>query len=402
MLNPNTNQRELAYVVQIDEIKPIINYDRVEYARTNGWWVIVKKGQFQVGDLAVYIEIDSKTPKEKPFDFLESKHYKIKTQKMCGVISQGLLMSFDDFGWSTDYHKLGDFVTSELGITYSVEEDNKRKSNGPDKYKAMAQRRPEIFSKNWARWMMKRDWGKKVMFAFFGKKKDNENRFPTRFQYIKPTDEERVENMPWILESKEPWVVTTKIDGTSATYILERKRHLFKDKYEFSVYSRNVRQADRDTKNYHNNIGAININVYWEMADKYHIEDVLFEFLNVMNSDYVALQGEIAGPTLQGNPHKLKERKFYGFNLINSIEGRLPSTDAALWAASRGIEWVPIINTNYKMREGLTMEEFKLEADGPCEVKGATGLREGYVYRSLDGQRSFKNVSRKYLLKKNE
>ena len=48
------------------------------------------------------------------------------------------------------------------------------------------------------------------------------------------------------------------------------------------------------------------------------------------------------------------------------------------------------------------MEEFKLSADGPCEVKGARGLREGYVYRKVgDPNFSFKNVSREYLLKHN-
>ena len=61
MLNPQTNQRELAYIVAIDEIKPILNYNRVEHARVGGWWVIVKKDQFQVGDLAIYIEVDPKS-----------------------------------------------------------------------------------------------------------------------------------------------------------------------------------------------------------------------------------------------------------------------------------------------------------------------------------------------------
>lgn len=97
MLNDN-KERELAYIVTIDEIRPIEGYDRVEYARTNGWWVIVKKDQFKVGNLAVYIEVDSKVPSDNPaFDFLEKRDYKVKTQKMCKVISQGLLMSLEDF-----------------------------------------------------------------------------------------------------------------------------------------------------------------------------------------------------------------------------------------------------------------------------------------------------------------
>ena len=75
MLNPKTNQRELAYVVQIDEIRPIEGYDRVEHARVGGWWVIVKKDQFQVGDLAIYIEVDSKVPETEVFEFLAKRRF---------------------------------------------------------------------------------------------------------------------------------------------------------------------------------------------------------------------------------------------------------------------------------------------------------------------------------------
>ena len=46
------------------------------------------------------------------------------------------------------------------------------------------------------------------------------------------------------------------------------------------------------------------------------------------------------------------------------------------------------------------MEEMKLEADGYSELNPKV-KREGFVYRSVDGQQSFKNVSREYLLKHN-
>ena len=150
MLNAEGN-RELAYVVTIDEIRPIEGYDRVEHARVGGWWVIVKKDQFQVGDPAIYIEVDSKVPEKEPFMFLEKKHFKVKTQKMCKVISQGLLMHPNDFGWdiqndnlggyvittpgAKEYFEIGDFLTKKLEITYAEESDNKRKAPSADKYK---------------------------------------------------------------------------------------------------------------------------------------------------------------------------------------------------------------------------------------------------------------------------
>ena len=73
-----------------------------------------KKDQFQVGDPAIYIEVDSKVPEKEPFMFLEKKHFKVKTQKMCKVISQGLLMHPNDFGWESFIMK--EIVNGIFGI----------------------------------------------------------------------------------------------------------------------------------------------------------------------------------------------------------------------------------------------------------------------------------------------
>ena len=406
MLNAKgERERELAYVVIVDGIEELPGYDRVESARIGGWHCIVPKGQFKVGDPGIYFEIDSRVPSDREcFAFLEKRNYKVKTQKMCKSISQGLLMHAEDFGWTInewgdaivdekgDRHYSVDesrFLTQKLGVTYADDEDNKRKAPSVDKYKKMSQRHPEIFRQNWARWMMKRDWGKKLMFFFFGKAKDKATGFPTHFPFVHKSDEERVENMPWILEDKEPWIKTLKIDGTSSTYILERKG---KHKFEEYVCSRNVRQLTPSQKNYHTDIEG---NVYWMMADKYKIFDFLKSYLIENNLDYVCLQGETAGPSLQGNPHKFKEICFFGYNFIRSDTGRMNSIEAAKICNAAGIPWVPIADEAYILPDD--METLKLDADGPCLV--GEGLREGWVYRSLDGQRSFKNVSRQYLLK---
>ena len=80
--------RQLCYVVTIDGIEPIPDYDRVETAIVNGWHVIVQKGQFKVGDPAIYFEIDSRVPSDREcFSFLEKRNYKVKTLKMCKTIS---------------------------------------------------------------------------------------------------------------------------------------------------------------------------------------------------------------------------------------------------------------------------------------------------------------------------
>ena len=73
--------RELCYVVKIDDIQPIVGSDNCEAAIVGGWHIMTRIGTFKPGDLAVYFEIDSKVPETEEFKFLESKHYKIKTQK---------------------------------------------------------------------------------------------------------------------------------------------------------------------------------------------------------------------------------------------------------------------------------------------------------------------------------
>ena len=409
MLNKN-GERELVYVVLIDEITPIEGYDRVELARVGGWWCIVQKGQFTVGDPAIYFEVDSKVPSDREcFAFLAKRKYKIKTLRMCGVISQGLLMHANDFGWEIfDNHDGGEygimdneavihnyndesrFLTKILGVTHIEDEENKPAPR-VDKYKAMAQRRPNIFKQKWARWFMRREWGRKIMFFFFGqkKKKSSETAFPTKFPYVHKSDEERIENMPFLLKDKQPWIKTQKIDGTSSTYILARGRFGKLEKY---VCSRNVRQLTPSQKTYHKDIEE---NVYWMMAEKYHIFDFLEKYLYENKLDYVCLQGETAGPSLQGNPHKFKEICFFGYNFIRSDSGRMNSIEAAQICQSVGIPWVPIADSNYILPDD--METLKLDADGPCIV--GEGMREGWVCRSYDGKLSFKNVSREYLLK---
>lgn len=410
MLNKN-GQRELAYLVTIDEVKPIPNYDRVEYARTNGWWCVVKKDQFKVGDPAIYFEVDSQVPVLEVFEFLAPKKYKIKTQKMCKVISQGLLMHPLDFPcwemtqvngeWeiTTDKGiklKIGDGVTEILGVIYADAADNTRKANTTadpnQKYKAMAQRHAKLFKKPFFKKLMKYSWGRKILFAIFGKKRDKiPTHFPTHFEYIHKTDEERVENMPFILQDKRKLIASEKLDGTSSTYILERKPW---NKFEFYVLSRNVRQLTPEQECYHEE------NIYWEMALKYHIEEHLKQYLHD-NPDltYVCVQGESVG-NVQGNPLKLKENDFYGFNFIRSDVGRISSLEGKKILENWGMKWVPILSTEWVNPD--TMKEMKALADGKSVVNPNV-LREGIVYRDPnDGTFSFKNVSNQFLMKKNK
>lgn len=428
MINPKTQERELVYVTLIDNIEPIIGSDNCECAIVSGWHVMVRKGQFDVGDPAIYFEIDSKVPSTNlAFAFLEKRNYKVKTQKFTfggkgNFISQGLLMHASDFGWEIkeqihiDYrngseeripyivddkgieHYVDDesrFLTSILGVTYADEEDNARKAPSVDKYKKMAQRHPNIFKKPWARWFMKREWGRKLMFVFFGKKKDKKNGWPA---WVSKTDEERVQNMPWILNDTGSWVITEKIDGSSTTFTMKRGKH---GKKEFYVCSRNVCFDSVDKPCYYDT------NIYWEMAQKYDMYNVLSKFLDEHPStEWVTIQGETFGNGVQKRDYSMKDHGFRAFNLITSDKGRYGTLVMVSILWDYKVPCVPVINKDFHFD---SLDMLKDENDNnrvDTLLNLATGNstldglpREGFVLRSADGTKSFKAVSNSFLLK---
>lgn len=415
MLNKD-GVRELVYVVKIDDIKPIPGRDRVESAVVGGWTVMVRKDQFKPGDLGIYFEIDSKCPAKEPFEFLAAKHYKIKTQKYAikdengnklgQYWSQGLLMSFEDFdknGFQSymedngltgymngKYYHEGDFLTQELGVTYADPDDNARKAKPADKYKKMAQRHGKLFSKPIFKWLMCRTWGKKLLFIFFGKAKDKRV-WPA---WVVKTDEERVQNMPWILADKTPWYATEKIDGTSTTFTMKG----FGRKREFYVCSRNV---CFDTPEKMAKGAFYDTNVYQEMAIKYDIENVLADILNAHKDelDFVTLQGETYGDGIQKRDYSLKGHDFMAFNLIygykdGHTERFNPSAMTSI-LKDYNVPCVPIVDELFVMPD--TVEELLEIATDKSKVDG--GMREGLVFRSSDGTKSFKAVSNEFLMK---
>lgn len=388
-------ERALAYTVTIDSITPIEKADNIELAHVGGWNVIIRKNEFNVGDMAVFFEIDSLLPETEWSEFLRPKKFKVKTYKLgkFNVISQGLLLPMSILPNNKTY-ELHEDVTKLLGIKYYVAEDNARKakSNPNAKYNNMCARNSKPAKKKWWKWLMKRAWGRKLLFVFFGRKKDNPKNWPN---WVKKTDEDRIENVMFMLEDKNPYVVTEKIDGTSTTFFLD----LTGRKPDFGVCSRNVRQMDADQKNFVSDMSGIG-NVYWEMAFKYNVEDALKDIAKKHNHKHVVLQGETYGESVQGNKYKLDERRFAAFNLIFDGE-RLGSVEAKKILAEYNIPFVPIIDDNYILPDADAFEEFKQSADGKSVINKKC-LREGFVYRSQDGQKSFKNVSRKFLIKAGE
>ena len=251
----------------------------------------------------------------------------------------------------------------------------------------MAQRHGKLFSKQPFRWLMKRTWGKKLLFFFFGKKKDKTN-WP---EWVKKTDEERIENLPYLFSDKSEWIATEKIDGTSTTFTLKRGKGLKKE--EFYICSRNVVFDKPDKSCYYDT------NVYIEMAEKYDIYNKMKALLDNRFKDcnWITIQGETYGAGIQKRDYHMKTHNFMAFNFITSKDGRWNTIEMVkLLEHLYGIPCVPVINENYILPN--TIEELREYVDSqPSIIDG--DIREGIVFRSLDGVRSFMCVSPTFLLK---
>lgn len=364
--------RQLATIKKISSISPIKGKDRIVLAAVDGWSVIVKKDEFLPGDLCIYVEIDSVLPQRPEFEFLRSKDFRIKTMKMGGVISQGICFPLSVLPNPAASYCEGDDVTQILGIRqYEGTMDAEPQMETPYVHKNKTRKYPKF--------LMRIPWFRKLVLP----KKINLG-FPS---FISKTDETRIQNMPFILTDKETrWVATEKIDGQSGTFALVRHKSKFpfiKDKFEFIVCSRNNRLLTPDNSS------------YWSAAKKYAIEDKLKAMIE--NRPWVAIQGEIIGPKIQKNKYNVKDYSLFVFNVITP-DGRLPSVTAEFQCAKHGLPFVPIIEENIVLPDSV--KEILDYVHG--ESKLHPTLREGIVFRSNDGKKSFKAVDPLFLLKHNE
>lgn len=406
MLNKE-GQRELAYVVYVDEVRPIPGRDRVECAVVGGWTCMVPKGAFQKGDPGVYFEIDSQVPLDNPiFSFCAKYKGAIKTQKFKTpegqFWSQGLLMAAADFGWFvayTDeynyiYDKEGNsyipgtdsaFLTKKLGVTYYEAEDNKRKAKiNPDaKINSALARHPKI-AKKFGKFIKKHKWAKAIFIFFFGKKKDVRN-WPSHI--ASKTDVERIQNMIYILQDKQPYVATEKIDGSSCSIMAEKTRF---GKIKYYICSRNVVFEDENQKCYYDE------NIYYEAYNKYNLKEKITRILNDYNLPNVALQMEVFGPGVQRRDYSLNEHQAMIFHIVSN--GRKMPMDKVVEICEKyEIPHVPIIDDNFIFPDTLDELQKFVEGEG-SRIDGKP--REGIVfYDKATGQTYTKFVSPEFLIK---
>jgi RNA ligase (TIGR02306 family) len=407
--------RSLATVRVIETVEAIPNADKIEVVSMKdiGWTVVVKKGQVKVGDTVVYFEIDSALPIDARFEFLRSTSYKcwksdpqtiaaecfrLKTIKLRGVISQGLVLPVTDFP-EIKNAPVGTDVTEILKVKHY------------DELK-------EIYEKV----------GSGAGATSGGNTKGS---FPA---FIPKSDQTRIQNlMSYFTEHKDTYFTAeAKYDGSSCTVYMVDKKF---DVDQFGVCSRNLnlkRPATTKwelvkealaTKCYpHNPIkriikrvskaiqalrGKVNVPTsdFWNIINRCKLEIPLRMFFEETGRS-IALQGEYVGPGVNGNRDKYTEHHYFIYDIYDVDKQRFMDAEER----HEIINILKYYNTEAIIEEVDTIVD-KIQIFKECanlenllifvDRKTLRGNKlEGVVFKSIgmDPYFSFKCINNKYLL----
>jgi RNA ligase (TIGR02306 family) len=334
-------ERKLATIRKIAAIESIEGADAIEVAVVDGWKVVVKKGEFQVDSLAVYIEIDSWVSNDiapflskgkEPREYEGVKGERLRTVKLRGQLSQGLLLPLEPTCANID-----SLLFEGLDVSLPLN-------------------------------IIK--WERPMNAQLAGMARGN---FPS---VVPKTDQERIQNLTRSFEQyqQDTWSITEKLDGSSCTFYLD-------DEDVFHVCSRNLDLKEDEA------------NSFWKVARKFDIEGIMRR--NFMKG--MAIQGEMIGEGIQGNQYKT-QLDFYVYDMYNTHTGQyiLP---VQLKAACEkiGLKHVPVLDENASIKDH-TIQSLLQYAEGKSLLNGSN--REGVVFRSnTQHDLSWKVISNSWLIK---
>ena len=354
--------RQLATIRQIASTRPIQGADRIEVAQVDGWECVVKRGEFQVGERIIYVEVDSIMPERPEFEFLRDRKFRVRTIKLRGQVSQGLVLPLSILPEGN--YTLGQDVTDILGV---------KKYDPEAQQEALLIRQPEKPTSPIAKFLMRFKWYRKL----FTKPK-RKGGFP---DWIVKTDETRIQNLTTLFDIERrkgtKFSVTEKMDGQSATYFL---RKLSRHKYEFGVCSRNVRLGGPDNSS------------YWAIAKQFDIENVLKQLIG--DYETIVLQGKICGNSIQGNKYHISGYDFFAFNLIFP-DHKCSTAEIQTMLKPFRIKAVPIVEDGKELPD--TIAELVEYSKGNSVVRKEQ-KREGVVMRNIQNSISFKVINPDFLL----
>lgn len=348
--------RKLVTIRNITNILPIKDADMIEEIVVDGWSVVAQKGIHSIGDTVVYFEIDSFLPEsDKRFEsfmkfgtqeFNGVRGHRVKTKRLRGVYSQGIIIPLQEFP---------EIVNAELDVDYSELLD------------VIKYERQEVT----------------------GYTGDAKGSFPW---FLRKSDQERIQNLYNKLSNSdikdEYFVGTLKMDGSSITvFYVDGERY---ENQGFGVCSRNQElKVNLETPLPDQGKflqGAINSNLFDKAKQ-----------LSEMYGGYYAIQGELVGAGIQGNFEKFEQYEVFAYNILDIERQDFVSyAQFEEMAEAVGLQCVPVI---YEAQQILQQPLNKI-----LEMADGKGLRasyrEGIVWKQVAGGNcQFKAISNKYLNK---
>jgi RNA ligase (TIGR02306 family) len=337
--------RALASIRKISDIQPIPNADAIVVASVDGWKVVIRKDEFQIGDLAIYVEIDSWVPTElapflskghEPRKYNDVAGERLRTIKLRKQVSQGLLLPASIIESKVEE---GQDVTELLNI------------------------------QKWERPLPSQMQGVGTTFP----------------SCIPRTNQERVQNLSVDYFIHDTWETSIKLDGSSMTVFINNNEE---NEDVFGVCSRNWLLTDNE-ENAHN--------TFIRMANKLNYVSILQTVKDVLGFNF-AVQGEIMGPGIQGNRETLDEIEFFVFDIYNIDEARYLLPNERMQVVNiLGWDHVPILNKNIALAS-MSIDDIIELANKQKSLNHQ--IAEGIVFKSTTTQNnSFKSISTRFLLK---
>lgn len=346
--------RKLASIQRVWDVQPIEGSDFLEQVKVEGWTVVANKGDFQKGDLAVYFEIDSFLPVRPEFEFLRKTSYKntdimgegfrLRTIKLRGVLSQGLVLPISTFKELPADIELGTDVTEKLGVKkWEIEE---RATTGGTVIGTLPYDVPH-------------------------------------------TDETRVQSEPELIQAfgGYEYYISTKMDGSSHS--------LSVDENGFHVCGHNYEYKDDGTSS------------FFEFVKQRGYEETTRKYKEEQGYSILTIQGEFCAPGIQKNRLRLTKPEWYVFTIRTNGQ-RVGLKRMQEICEALNMPTVPIEEVGTNLAEKYPTVEALLErADGDYpnggKKEGIVVRTTEPVYNEIiGGPLSMKIVSNKYLLKNEE
>jgi RNA ligase (TIGR02306 family) len=337
--------KAVAEIIKVDNLNSIPDSDFLNVAQVGGYQIVIRKADFQLGDLGLFISVDSVVP----YEFLEFYNLheviskgRIRTKKLRGVVSQGLLLPLTHP--ELQNAQVGDDFAEKLNIV---------KYEPPVQFKGLDMR----------------PW-------------------PTALLQI--YDIESLQNFKWrdVFQEGEEVIVREKIHGKHMIMCL------FQNEFHVCTRRTNLKRPDDLKKN-----------EYWYIAFKHNFEEIMKQISQDFNGADIVIRGELFGPKCQFLHYGRKEVDFAVFDIEVNLGHYLPNNQFEQVCQKYNLQIAPLL---YKGPFSISKMDELAELDSAISLN-PNEISEGIVIKPTQegfhpslGRKFLKQIGKRYALEANK